>query len=152
MNTYETRVWLPAPRREVFNYFADARNLDSMTPDWFRLLIRCPEPPIRMARGTTIDYKMKWRSLPMRWRSEVIAWDPPEVFTYAQRRGPYRAWIHEHRYSDSDGGTLVVDRVDYSTLLGSWFDRRWIEKDIAGIFEHRNSYVTRLFGSAAANG
>ena len=145
MRAFESDVWLPAPRDEVFAYFADARNLDRMTPPWFRLLIHYPEPPIRMERGTTIDYQMRWRRLSMRWRSEITAWDPPLKFSYQQRRGPYRSWLHEHRYAEEDGGTRVFDRVEYSTLLGDQLGRLVVEPDIARIFAHRNEYVLRLF-------
>lgn len=151
MGHFECRLWLPAPRSEVFAYFADARNLDPMTPSWFQLTILAPEPPIVMARGTTIDYRMRWRGLPMRWRSEVTVWEPERRFTYEQRRGPYRAFVHEHEYSDADGGTRVVDRVDYSTWLGRWVEERWVARDLNRIFEHRNAYVRGLFaGSESA--
>jgi|GEM_PF-2035034 len=145
VRSFETSVWLPADRVRVFEYFSHAQNLDSMTPPWFRLIIRSPAPPIEMQVGTQIEYAMRWRALPMKWRSEVTEWAPPSVFTYKQRRGPYRAFMHEHRYTESDGGTLVTDRVDFSTWFGAWIDRRWIEADLARIFEHRNRYVRRLF-------
>lgn len=142
MQEYEIRFWLPRPRGEVFEFFSDVRNLDRMTPGWLRFEVLTPLP-VELAEGVEIDYRLRWRSLPMPWRSRITDWRPPEVFTYEQARGPYRRWLHEHRYREQDGGTLVVDRVEWSvwgeTLLGSR-----VATDVRRIFEHRAEVVRRL--------
>ena len=45
----ERRVWLPRPRPEVFEFFADPRNLERIHPAWARP--RWLEPPPRLAAG-----------------------------------------------------------------------------------------------------
>jgi ligand-binding SRPBCC domain-containing protein len=42
------------------------------------------------------------------------AWEPPHRFVDVQRHGPYRLWIHEHRFEPHNGGTLVQDNVQYA--------------------------------------
>jgi ligand-binding SRPBCC domain-containing protein len=107
------------PVSEVFSFCADAGNLDVITPPWLRFQILTPRP-MAMRVGAQIDYRLRLRGLPLRWQSEITVWQPPHRFVDEQRRGPYRAWRHEHTFTAQDGGTLVGDRVRYAVLGGRW--------------------------------
>ena len=146
VQSVESIIELDVPRDEVFAFFSDARNLNRMTPPWLKFHIKSPQP-IEMKLGTEIDYSMRWRGLPVPWRSRVTVWQPPHVFTYVQARGPYRYWLHEHRYEErADGGTRVIDRVDFvgwgQSVMG-WFLRREVE----AILRHREGVCPGLFES-----
>ncbi|MEM6455349.1 MAG: SRPBCC family protein [Acidobacteriota bacterium] len=141
--------WLPAPRDAVFDFFADARNLNTMTPPWLAFHIVDPTPPISMAVGTRITYRMRWRGLPLPWQSEIVDWRPNDVFTYAMRRGPYRSWVHEHIFETRDDGTYVLDRVTWSIWLAPLLEPlvgRWVARDVRRIFAHRAEAMIERFG------
>ncbi len=106
-------LWLPQPVAEIFPFFADAANLEVLTPPWLKFQILSPRP-LKMHVGTLIDYRLRVRGLPMRWQSEIIAWEPPHRFVDEQRRGPYRLWRHEHEFVERDGGTVIRDKVEYA--------------------------------------
>jgi ligand-binding SRPBCC domain-containing protein len=106
MYTLQTRIDLAAPLSEVFPFFADAYNLERITPSFLSFKVLTPAP-IEMRPGTLIDYRLRVRGAPLRWRSEITAWEPPYRFVDEQRRGPYRAWIHEHRFEERDGRTIA---------------------------------------------
>jgi hypothetical protein len=55
-STLQTELWLPRPRSEVFPFFAEARNLETLTPPWLDFEVLTPAP-IEMQTGTTIDYR-----------------------------------------------------------------------------------------------
>ncbi|MGD0349127.1 MAG: SRPBCC family protein [Verrucomicrobiota bacterium] len=113
----ETELWLPRQRDELFQFFADAFNLETLTPPWPKFEVLTPRP-IEMCVGLQIDYRLRLRGLPLRWRSEIAAWEPPGRFVDEQRRGPYRTWIHEHTFEERDGGTLARDVVQYDVIGG----------------------------------
>ena len=111
--TLESKLWLPLDIARVFAFFADAHNLDLLTPPWLHFQILTP-PPIRLGAGALIDYRLKIHKVPVRWQSEITLWEPPHRFVDEQRRGPYKRWVHSHSFEARDQGTLIRDRVDYA--------------------------------------
>ena len=142
---YESQLWLPCARSELFPFFADARNLQLITPPWLRFSV-LTEGEISMAEGTRIDYRLGWRGLPLRWQSEITAWEPPLRFVDEQRRGPYRLWVHEHLFSERDGGTLVEDRVTYGVPGGLLAQRLMVGADVERIFAFGREALLDRFG------
>ena len=107
-----TWQWLPRPRPEVFAFFADARNLERITPAFLNFHV-LSAGPIEMRAGARIDYRLRLRGVPLLWRSDITVWEPPHHFVDEQRRGPYRQWTHTHTFEDEAGGTMVRDHVLY---------------------------------------
>ena len=148
MRTFEfrSRVVLARPRDEVFPFFADARNLEYLTPPWLRFTMLTPWP-VEMRQGALIDYRLRVRGVPLRWRSEITAWEPPYRFVDEQRRGPYRLWIHEHGFEETrEGRTLAHDAVRYAVPGGWLVDRLLVRRDLERIFEYRRAVLRDLFG------
>ncbi len=141
-------LWLPVPRHELFPFFAEARNLETLTPPWLRFKV-LTRAPIQMQAGTRINYQLRLHGLPLRWQSEITAWEPPHRFVDEQRRGPYRRWIHEHRFEEQAGGTRCVDHVRYTVYGGSLIERLFIRRDLKRIFAFRQAKLRELFGEKA---
>ena len=142
--TLGREILLPRPLEEVFPFFADAQNLEAITPNWMSFSIITPKP-IEMRVGTLIDYKLRVRGIPLRWRSEITVWQPPFRFVDEQRRGPYRQWIHEHTFEARDGGTLCRDSVRYAVLGGRIIERLFVRRDVETIFEFRQKKLREIF-------
>ena len=145
IRTLEFSQWLPCPPEELFPFFADAFNLERITPPLLRFRVVTP-PPIEMRAGALIDYRLRIHGVPAKWRTEITAWDPPHRFVDEQLRGPYRQWIHEHTFEPQDGGTLCRDRVDYAAPGGSLVNRFLIEPDVRRIFAYRAAALEEIFG------
>jgi ligand-binding SRPBCC domain-containing protein len=140
------RLALPRPAAEVFAFFADAGNLELLTPPWLHIEIRTPRP-IAMRPGALIDYRLRLRGLPVSWRTAITAWEPPRRFVDEQLRGPYRLWVHEHTFEEQpDGTTLAGDRVRYAVPGGRLVHRLLVARDIRTIFAYREARMRELFG------
>ena len=148
-----TWLWLPRPRAEVFAFFADAFNLQRITPPFLGFEVVTPRP-IAMYAGRLIDYRIKLHGLPMRWRTEISAWEPDTHFIDRQLSGPYQEWVHSHRFSDEAGGTRIEDHVRYR-LWGPGPVMRlihgaFIAPDLQRIFEYRHTALLDAFTAHGA--
>jgi ligand-binding SRPBCC domain-containing protein len=138
-----------APLDEVFHFFSNATNLERLTPPLIRFEVVTPAP-ITMREGLLIDYKLRIRGVPMRWQSEITAWQPQSYFVDEQRRGPYSFWRHEHRFEAVDGGTRVIDDVNYGVPGGQIIHALLVRRDVQKIFTYRQRALSELFPAAAA--
>ena len=113
MHTLITSIRLPRARDQVFAFFADASNLARITPPELGFEIVTP-PPIHLREGTRIEYRLHLFGIPFSWQTEIQRWDPPDVFVDVQRRGPYKHWVHTHRFREDQGATIIEDEVQYA--------------------------------------
>lgn len=144
----EREQLIARPREAVFAFFADAYNLESLTPPWLRFGIRTPHP-IEMRAGALIAYRMRLHGLPVRWLTEIEEWEPEVRFVDSQVKGPYSLWHHTHTFEDREGATLMRDRVRYALPLGPLgeFARvALVDSDLRRIFDFRREAVARLLG------
>lgn len=144
---FETEAWLGRSREEVFPFFADAFNLERITPPFLRFRVVTARP-IEMGVGTLIDYRLRVHGAPIRWRTEITAWDPMRMFVDEQVRGPYRLWRHTHTFEERGGGTLMRDVVEYAAPLGWISVPLLVRRDVARIFAYREGAMRRIFEGA----
>jgi ligand-binding SRPBCC domain-containing protein len=141
----ESSIRLPLPREEVFPFFADAFNLERITPPHlcFRILSTAP---IRMGAGTQIRYRMSLFRVPFSWISVISEWDPPSRFVDQQIRGPYRSWVHTHEFVDELGATLIRDRVEYELPVWPFGELAYplVRYELDRIFRFRSNSIRDL--------
>ena len=145
-----THVWVPRKRPDVFALFADAFQLERLTPPWLRFRVLTPSP-IEMHKGRLIDYQLRLHGFPVHWRTEITGWEPPVRFEDSQIRGPYSLWAHTHTFEEVDGGTLVRDRVVYRVPGGSLVNRLFVQGDLRRIFSYRHEKLPGLLGVSEAD-
>jgi ligand-binding SRPBCC domain-containing protein len=139
-------IWLPRPIEEVFAFFGDPANLDSITPRWLSFRMVTPAP-IEMGVGALLDYRLRVRGFAVQWRSKITAWEPPRRFVDEQIRGPYRVWIHEHIFESQNGGTLVCDHVRYAVPFDWALHKLVVRPDVERIFAYRSQSLRRRFAN-----
>ena len=138
-----------APLDEAFAFFSDAHNLERITPPWLRF--RIVEAPDELSRGARLRYRLHLFGVPIRWRTEIVEWDPPHGFVDVQRRGPFRFWEHTHRLRAVTGGTEISDRIRYRLFfgpLGALVQRLLVGGWVEGIFDYRAQRVPELLTAA----
>jgi len=145
LHRLEREQQLPYPVEEVFPFFADAANLERITPPLLRFEVMTPGP-IEMAVGTLIEYRLRLHGLKVDWLTRIEEWEPGVRFVDMQLAGPYRLWHHTHTFEERDRGTLMRDVVRYA--LPAWplgeLALPLVRRDLARIFDFRRDGVSGL--------
>ncbi len=143
----KAHLHVPTAIAETFAFFADARNLGRITPAELGFAIATP-PPIVMAAGTLIDYTIRLWGIPMRWKTRIAVWEPGVKFVDEQLAGPYKSWVHTHRFTSVNGGTDIDDEVVYALPFGvlGRIVAPLIRLQLNRIFRYRTAQVSRLLG------
>ena len=139
------------PLGEVFAFFADAANLESITPAFLRFRILTPLP-IEMRVGARIDYALSLFGVPLRWRTRIAAWEPGVRFVDEQESGPYALWRHTHDFeAEGERSTIVRDVVEYAVpfgVAGRVAHALLVRRALDRIFDHRREAIGRLLDRA----
>ena len=148
----ERHVVVKRSLAEVFEFFSNPANLQQLTPPWIQFnIVGSSTDDVQV--GTLIDYKLKVRGIPLRWRSVISEWDPPKSFVDEQVRGPYRMWHHTHTFEETADGVKVGDIVRYAVPGGPLFEglveRIAVGPDVRKIFDYRCARLQALFGGCS---
>ena len=149
MKTFEisTKQYINKPLEVVFEFFSKPENLEMITPASLSFNILTPTP-IKMGKGSLIDYTIRLFGIPIHWRTLISDYEPPFRFVDQQIKGPYTFWHHTHTFQSVDGGVEIIDKVKYSLPLG-WLGTLahsiWVRKDLEKIFKHRKTVIQNYF-------
>lgn len=142
------RVGVSATR--AFDFYADARNLEPMTPPWLHFEVMTPGP-ITMGAGTLLEYRLRLHGVPVRWLTRIETWEPPLRFTDSQVKGPYSLWEHTHEFEpEGEDACTIRDQVRYELPLGPLGELAhslFVRHDLDRIFDFRREAFAAHFAA-----
>jgi ligand-binding SRPBCC domain-containing protein len=146
MHTLTTSMSLPFARDQVFAFFAEATNLARITPPELGFEIVTPQP-IHLRAGACIEYWLHLFGIPFFWQTEIQHWNPPELFVDVQRRGPYKHWVHTHRFREEEGATIIEDEVQYALPYAPFGELVYplVRLQLHRIFRYRQRAIQAYF-------
>ncbi len=137
---------LPLPLEKVFEFFADAFNLEAITPPFLRFRILTPRGFVLEA-GTRIQYRLSLFGIPFTWHTLIEEFALNRRFVDRQERGPYALWHHTHEFLADGNETVMLDTVLYRLplgLLGVLAHELAVRFMLAHIFDYRRRRVEEL--------
>jgi hypothetical protein len=148
---FTSKQWVPTPIDVAFPFFADAGNLEAITPPFLHFSILTPRP-IPMREGARIEYRLRLHGVPVRWVTRIDLWQPGRAFVDRQLSGPYAKWVHLHTFEACDGGTLLRDEVHYAVPLDPLsrpVRALFVTPTVERIFAYRREAIARVLGEDA---
>lgn len=145
MHVLRTSMLIPLRRPLVFAFFADAANLQKITPPELNFRVETPQP-FTIQQGTVIDYRLGLFGVRFRWRSLISEWDAPNYFVDEQVYGPYKSWHHRHTFQAEGDSTRISDEVHYSLPLTPLGDIAYpvVRLQLRRIFNYRQQAINRI--------
>jgi ligand-binding SRPBCC domain-containing protein len=151
MPRFETTEDLRAPLTRVFDFFSRPANLLHVSPPelHFQLL----SGPQQLQLGARVEMRGRRWGISQRIVNEVTVWEPQARFIDEQREGPFKKWVHTHRFEVlPEGGTRVTDTIDYETpggMLGFILTAKAVERELQRVFEYRRQKLAALLDGQA---
>ena len=113
-------------------------------------VIHTPDPVTET--GATIDYTVRpLFGIPVSWRTLIDQVEAPVRFRDVQAKGPYRSWVHEHRFTPVEGGVRMDDHIEYEMPfgpLGSLAHRLAVRAQLEHLFAFRATAIEQIFEPA----
>jgi ligand-binding SRPBCC domain-containing protein len=151
MPVFQSSQTFPRPVADVFDFFCQPANLLRVSPP--ELHMRLIEAPPRIQLGSRVTLEGRRYGVPQRIVSEVVVFEPHDVFADDQREGPFRKWLHHHRFEAVPGGTRVADQIEFEPpggILGLMLNAAAIERDLDWLFEYRRQKLREILGDPPA--
>ena len=146
---HQTQI-IPSTVEKVWEFISSPYNLKLITPDYMGFDITTKNLPIRIYAGMMISYTVRpIMGIKMRWVTEITHMSDLRYFVDEQRHGPYKMWHHQHLIEAVEGGVKMTDIVDYEPpfgFLGGIANHLIIKKQLAAIFNYRNTKLEEYFG------
>jgi ligand-binding SRPBCC domain-containing protein len=116
--------------------------------------LRPPWQPMQVLRrqggleaGAEVEFRVWMGPVPVRWLARHIAFEPGRSFTDVQVHGPFRSWVHTHRFVPQGEGTLLSDEIECSlpgAPVSDWLFGWTVRLQLTAMFRYRHA-VTRRF-------
>jgi ligand-binding SRPBCC domain-containing protein len=88
-------------------------------------------------------------NIPQTWVTEITHVNQPNYFVDEQRFGPYKFWHHQHSFTKTeDGGVIMDDIVSYVIpfgFLGRIINYFIVSKKVKEIFDYRKTVLEKMF-------
>ncbi|HNX19556.1 MAG TPA: TIGR01777 family oxidoreductase [Acidobacteriota bacterium] len=132
---FETR--LAAAPAEVFSWHVRPGAATRLLPPWRRARVLRDDG---VREGTRAAAELRFGGMRRRLLARCVEVDPDRRFVVVQERGPFASFRHEVLLAPADGGTALVDRLDYELpwgAAGRVAAGRAVERELRRTFEHR---------------
>ena len=100
-----------------------------------------------MELGDTVTWEAVHFGFRQQLTSRITAFDRPRMFVDEMQRGAFKRWHHTHLFEPADGGTLMIDEVDYASplgVLGGVADALFLKSYMTRLLATRNDYIRKL--------
>lgn len=107
MQDFQASVVLPRSREETFNFLRNPRNFLKLFPESATRNLDARLPDL-LDTGAYLEFNFKVFGSHFQIIQEITDLLHPERIVAIQRKGPFRKWIHEQRFTAADDGSTVL--------------------------------------------
>ncbi|MBL8210744.1 MAG: SRPBCC family protein [Bryobacterales bacterium] len=142
MASFEASVFIDAPVERVWAFHERDDVLQLLAPSNVKVLRR--EGGLKT--GAEVEFLIPVGPLGIRWLARHTAYEQYRLFQDVQVSGPFRSWVHNHRFVPEGRGTRLIDQVEFTlplhplSVVAHWA----VRLQLGAMFRHRHE-VTRRY-------
>lgn len=151
INRYERIVLIDCPLEEAFKFHSDTNNLKKITPEFIKVKILKIDLPLRLHSEIMLQIT-QFGFIKTKWNIQLTDFQPFNLITDTQTKGPFKIWKHSHCFEDTGGKTLMTDKISYELpfgIIGRIADKLFIAKMIDKQFEFRHKITKSILENPA---
>lgn len=147
MRRFENSFVVRAPLERVWQFHDDPAALPKVMTGPVKMRVHHVDRPLQP--GSRALMTMQVGPIKVRWNVRLRERTPMHRFADEQieGEGPFKRWVHVHEFEAVEGGTRVIDRLEYEPPLG-WLgnlaDRLFGGFVMKGMFASRARATKRL--------
>jgi len=137
------KAFVEAKIEDVFDFIANPANLKLVYPRELDVKIRSVGEP---KKGSEFSFEIRALNQRFIWDGIIDEIERPKFFVDRALRSPFKKWVHKHIFAEANGGTEIIDEIEFEAplgFLGSLFSKRFV----SSVIEYRNSMIRKFFGS-----
>ena len=107
----------------------------------------------QMKLGDTVTWEAVHFFVRQRLTSKIVVYERPRMFTDEMQRGAFARWRHTHTFVERQGGTLMIDDVDFASplgILGKFADAVLLKGYMTRFLVRHNHYFKKIADSEIA--
>ena len=97
-----------------------------------------------IGKGEWVTWRAKHFGFYQTLTSKIVEFERPEYFVDEMEKGAFKSFRHQHYFTKSDFGTLMIDYFEYKSplgFLGNLADSLFLEKYMKKLLEKRNQTI-----------
>ncbi len=151
MTVVEYRSRVPVPVEQLFQFHESSEALGRLLPPWQKARVISKDPGLFVGVTAVIETQLG----PFRGRivARHTAFEPPRMFQDTMQKGPFRRWIHTHRFEpDGSNASWLIDHIEYQLPLepvSRWVVGAWVRRELERLFRYRHEVTTRTLCDAS---
>ena len=145
MLQFEHSSWIEAPVENVFDFHKRPDAIELLMPPDQRVQLVSREGGLEV--GARVEFRIPAGPFRVRWVAVHIAYEENRLFVDEQREGPFAKWVHAHRFESVNGGTQLIDHIEFALpggplieALAGWAVKQKLEK----MFKYRHEVTRRM--------
>jgi uncharacterized protein (TIGR01777 family) len=140
MPIFRARSHIPFSADAVFAQHARPGALERLTPPWAHVRVLKREGGIH--NGGTVLLSIKGGPTEIKWGVKHTDYEEGRLFQDEQLDGPFKHWVHAHRFIPADdGGCFMEDEIDWAPpggAAGRLFAEGYLERELNRAFSFRH--------------
>ncbi|MFG0331324.1 MAG: TIGR01777 family oxidoreductase [Phycisphaerales bacterium] len=140
---FKRSVHLPVTAAEAFAWHERPGAFDRLEPPWAP--VEVVEKRGGITDGSRVELSVPFGPARLRWRLEHRDYKAGEQFRDVQLSGPFKSWVHTHRFKENGQGSELTDDIEFAVPLGAVGNALAggrIARDLDALFVYRH-HITR---------